>query len=282
MLVGPAFWLSPDILISPLTNIGAYTTQLEAGETYIVRCILHNRGDLAVPSAKVELFLTDPSLGFDTRYAQNLTLGNVPSTWVTPDGSAATEFRWTVSPSEAGHKCLFARAFSFSPEDLPVDDYALDPRVDRHVAQQNLNIVGQAQAFSFALIHAPVARLRIALRPLQRDEFLRLNHPVVADVTPFDDVPQRGWGRLAQIELDDRGEGEVFVEPTREGVQVIAKGREGEPGEKEPRPHRSSFRMQVPDLGLQPGQAVGLEVTAVDEDDEKLGAFGGITLVIVG
>lgn len=276
-----AFWRSPDIEISPITNVGAPTTQLEAGETYLVRCTLHNRGDVAVPSAKVELFLTDPSLGFDTRYAENLTLGKVPATWVAPDGSASTVFRWTISPAEAGHKCLFARTFSFSPLDLPTSDYTLDPRTDRHVAQQNLDIVGQAQSYSFKLIHQPVARMRIDLRPLQPDELLRLRHPVAADLTPAAEVPQRGWGELAQIELEDRGEGDVSVEVTREGAQVIAEGQEGE-GEKHPRPHRSSLRLTVPDLGLRPGEAAGLDITAVDERDEELGPVGGLTLVIVG
>ena len=280
---GITFWRSPDIQLSPVTNVAAYTTQLEAGETYLVRCALHNRGDVAVPSAKVELYLTDPSLGFDTRYAQNLTLGNVPAaTWVTPGGSAAAEFRWTVPPTQAGHKCLFARTFSFSPLDLPVTDYALDPRTDRHVAQQNLNIVGQAQSFAFKLIHAPIARMRIDLRWLHRDEVLRLRHPVLADVTPAEKMPEGGWGRLVQIELEEPT-GEVSLEGTREGVLVIAEGREAKSAEKEPRPRCSSFRMTVPDLGLEPGQAVGLDVTAVDEHDKKeLGPVGGITLVIVG
>src|SRR5215208_663731 len=96
-------WHSPDITLSPVTAVGAYTTSLVAGETYLIRCWLRNRGDLAVPSAKVELFLTDPSLGFDTRFATRLTLGNVPSAWVGSGASAAAEFVYTVPPAESGH-----------------------------------------------------------------------------------------------------------------------------------------------------------------------------------
>lgn len=278
---GITFWRSPDIQISPVTNIAAYTTELEAGETYIVRCALRNRGDVAVPSAKVELFLTDPSLGFDTRYAQNLTLGKVPATWVAPGATASTVFQWTVSPSESGHKCLFARAFSFSPVDLPASVYALDPRTDRHVAQKNLNIAKQAQNFSFQIIHPPVARMRIELRALQRDELLRLCEPALAEVAPAAKWPERGWGSLAKIELEDRGEGKVSIELTPEGALLIAEG-ERQGGEKEPLPHRTRLRMTVPDLGLKPGEAVGLDITAVDESNEELGPVGGITLVIVG
>jgi hypothetical protein len=45
---------------------------------------------------------------------------------------------------------------------------------------------------------------------------------------------------------------------------------------------RSMFTMTVPDIGLQAGQAVGLDVTSVDENREPPEVIGGITLVIVG
>ena len=86
------FWLSPDITASPISSLGAYTQTLNAGETYALTCAVRNRGDLAVPSAKVEFWLTDPSLGFDTRYATHLTLGRVPSTWVNAYGSSQVTF----------------------------------------------------------------------------------------------------------------------------------------------------------------------------------------------
>lgn len=44
----------------------------------------------------------------------------------------------------------------------------------------------------------------------------------------------------------------------------------------------STFAMTVPDLGLQPGEAVGLVVTSVDENSDQPDVVGGITLVIVG
>src|SRR5687767_11091597 len=49
---GVDHWRSPDITLSPVTSVSAYTTSLNAGETYLIRCALRNRGDLAVPSAK--------------------------------------------------------------------------------------------------------------------------------------------------------------------------------------------------------------------------------------
>jgi hypothetical protein len=314
---GIPYWRSPDITLSPVTGVGAYTTTLNAGDTYLIRCVLRNRGDLGVPSAKVELFLTDPTLGFDTRFATNLTLGKVPSAWVGSGASAAAEFAYTVPPTESGHKCLFARTFSLSPLELPIDDFQLDPRLDRHVAQQNLNIVAQAQAFSFNLIHAPNARLRIELRALEPEELLGLRHPVLADVRPATDFPRRGWGQLTGIELKEPGGGEVALTRTHEGVGVHSKDPQGldlgaqrelnvavrdvlqaiAAGKTRMAEHRelfakframsgqarrSIFAMTVPDLGLASGQAVGLDISGLDDNLDPPEVFGGITLVIVG
>lgn len=313
---GIAHWRSPDITLSPLTSPSTYTTSLVAGDSYLIRCWLRNRGDLAVPSAKVELFLTDPTLGFDTRFATNLTLGNVPSTWVGSGANAAAEFAYTVPPTESGHKCLFARTFSFSPLELPIDDHQLDPRIDRHIAQQNLNIVGQSQAYSFGLVHAPNARLRVELRALEPEELFGLRHPVLADVKPAAEFPRHGWGRLTRLELMEPG-GDVTLREVREGVGVVSTSREGfdlgtqlelntavwealrwinaggsrmanqrdlfaKFREMNAQQRRSVFTMTIPDLGLQADQAVGLDLTSVDENRERPEVIGGITLVIVG
>ena len=314
---GIVHWHSPDVTLSPITGVGAYTTSLNAGETYVIRCALRNRGDIGVPSAKVELFLTDPTLGFDTRFATNLTLGQVPSTWVAANTNAAVEFAYTVPPTESGHKCLFARAFSFSPLDLPIDDFGLDPRLDRHVAQQNLNIVGSSQAYSFGMVHLPNARLRIHLRALEREELLMLRHPVLADVEIAREFPRQGWGRLSRLELREPGGGDLSVREAPEGLVIDARDPDGvrpdvqrevrtavrdvlravDAGETRLANHRdllarfrrmnaearrSTFAMTVPDIGLQPRQAVGLEITGIDDTLGEADVFGGITLVIVG
>lgn len=314
---GVVHWHSPDITLSPLTGVGAYTATLNAGDTYLIRCSLRNRGDIGVPSAKVELFLTDPTLGFDTRFATNLTLGRVPSAWVAADANAGVEFAYTVPPTESGHKCLFARAFSFSPLELPIDDFQLDPRLDRHVAQQNLNIVGQSQAYGFAMVHAPNARVRIHLRALEPEALLALRHPVLGDVTPAREFPRRGWGRLAKVGLAKPGGGEVVVREDADGLHVEAQDPEGlhlasqrelnsavrdvlrainaektrmadhrdlfaKFRQMNAQARRSTFALTVPDIGLQPRQAVGLEITAIDENADNPEVFGGITLVIVG
>jgi hypothetical protein len=310
-------WRSPDVLLSPASSVGAYTTTLKAGDAYLVQVALRNRGDLAVPSAKVELYLTDPTLGFDTRFAANLTLGKVPTAWVPSGGSEKASFLWTVPPTQSGHKCLFARTFSFSPLDLPIDDYALDPRIDRHVAQQNLNIEAQAMPFQFNLIHAPQARMRIEMHAMTPTEFLGLRHPVLADVTPATDFPSRGLLRRAQVEPLRIGSADANIKQDERGMSLEFFDQEGADLDKQRAlkgkvwevaaavsagaerfsQHRellkefrqmnaqarlTTFAMKVPDLGLQPGQAVGVEITAIDENLDTPMLAGGITLVIVG
>lgn len=315
---GKVFWLSPDIAISPITNLAAYTETLTAGETYALTCAVRNRGDLAVPSAKVEFWLTDPSIGFDTRYASHLTLGAVPATWVDAYGSNSVTFAWTVPPAESGHKCLFARVFSFSPLDLPVDDYHLDPTIDRHIAQQNLNIVAQGQPFMFNAIHPPNAEWAIEFVPLAPDALLALRHPVLADFAPSRDVPREGWTERTGIELSDsdargvdmaRENDRVFLfanDPeaadtgtlrelrlmVRDAMAEIAAGKARSADHRDlfakfrevnGPARRSTFKMQAPELGLGPGQAAAVHIRAVDEGG--LGAedvLGGLTMLVVG
>ena len=312
------FWLSPDMRVSPITNLAAYTQTLNAGETYALTCAVRNRGDLGVPSAKVEFWLTDPSLGFDTRYATHLTLGAVPATWVNAYGSGQVTFAYTVPPTESGHKCLFARVFSFSPLDLPLDDFRLDPPLDRHIGQLNLNIVGQGQPFMFNAIHAPNAEWAVQFVPLAAEELLALRHPVLADVTPAPEFPRDSWTERTRIELADSDARGVDVARENDRVFLFANDPEGvdlgtqrelrlavrdalaeiAAGKARPAAHRdlfakfrdvgretrrSVFKMEAPDLGLAPGQAAAVHLRATDRElGDNDAALGGITLIVVG
>jgi hypothetical protein len=309
------FWRSPDVTLSPLTNLGAFVTTLNAGETYLVRINLRNRGDIPAPSAKVELFLVTPSLGFSTQFATKITLGNVPSVFVPSLGAATAQFLYTVPADLSGHRCLFARVFSFSPLDLPIDDFALDPRIDRHVAQQNLDIVGQAMAYSFNLVHQPNAKIRIALRAFGGEDLLALRHPILGELVPAKEFPRRGWGRIAPIH-PRKVAGEFDISEAEDGLTLFTKGdgmgldeqrkltqemrrvlAEIDAGKAKASSHKelfaqfrkmnagatqSTFTMKIPDLNLQKGQAIGLDITATDENLAEDQIFGGITLIIAG
>ena len=65
--------------------------------------------------------------------------------------------------------------------DLPVDDYHLSPPFDRHVAQFNLNIIAQSSAYSFNLIHLPIAIERISFMSMTLDQVMLLCHSFLAD-----------------------------------------------------------------------------------------------------
>lgn len=177
---GAVFWLSPDIRIRPLSGSGSYTTTLEAGRAYDVEVLVGNRGDLPVPSAKVELYLTDPTLGFDTRFATRIGVG---STWVPGTGSGKVNVPYIVPSNIAGHKCMFARVFSFSPLDLPLEDTSLDPTLDRHVAQLNLTIVdgGSPTPLIVNVVHQPNFQGTIAFKPATLQQLLATAHPILGE-----------------------------------------------------------------------------------------------------
>lgn len=220
---GTVFWLSPDIRIRPMSGPGSYTTTLEAGRAYNVEVLLRNRGDLPVPSAKVELYLTDPSLGFDTRFAKRIGIG---STWVPGVSSGVVNIPFIVPGSEAGHKCMFARVFSFSPLDVPLDDTSLSPPVDRHVAQLNLNIIGGApMPLIVNFVHQPNFQGTLAFRPVLLQELIATAHPILADkqFVESEGLPAR-LIRSARFERIDGGPHEISVDSNGETIKVKSSG----------------------------------------------------------
>lgn len=172
----PMFWVSPDLRVAPLSDVGAPTRTLNAGSSYRLTAVLRNRGDLMIPAAKVEFWLVTPSLGFDTRFATRL---GVAQGRVQAHGATEVSIDYAVPPTLAGHFCLFARAFSFSPLDIPVSDTALDPRIDRHVAQQNLTIIGQAQSLTIDWVHRRNAEELLELAVMPAEQRLALRHELV-------------------------------------------------------------------------------------------------------
>ena len=304
------FWLSPDLRISPLTGLGAYTQTLEAGKTYSIACVVRNRGDVAAPSAKVEFFLADPTIGMDTRFAKRLGVG---STWIAPRGSGEVRTLYTVPANEAGHKCLFGRVFSFSPLDLPIDDFQLDPRVDRHIGQLNLNIVPQSTALTFQWIHQPNANDTIELRSAPLADLLALGHPALGDFKLSEGRELTARLRRALFKLIEDDGGKVSLERTRTGIQLISKGKGPSAVEQRKVSNRldkalqaiqkgakpSEFseifiasrklnraaarhllQLELPSFGLRKGQATAIHLQGLDGNTGQ--PKGGITLLITG
>lgn len=188
-----AYWRSPDVVVSPVSSLNSYTTELNAGTLYNIKCLVHNKGDLNVPSAKVEFYLVTPSLGFDTRYGKKL---GIASTWVNCYSSSEVNIRYLVEPSDAGHKCLFARVFSFSPLDIPLHDTLLNPIQDRHIGQKNLNIAAQSTQLNLNILHMPQARLSVKFVSLSKEQVLAIRHPVAADFRIIDKPREKAQFRL--------------------------------------------------------------------------------------
>lgn len=319
---GPeVFWNSPDITLSPVAAATAYTKTLEAGQTYLLECTVRNRGDLMVPSANVEFFLANPTLGFSTKFAKKI---GVSSGWVDAMGATKVGLRYQVPGTEGGHKCVFARVFSFAPADLPLDDYQLLPVHDRHVAQLNLMIVPQGTVFHFELIHPLNAMEHIALVPLDPSQLLALRHPFLAEfeVNQYaahqmvgqlqpEVLPANQDGPMAEVRLhqDFQNQGYFssfsFHSQHPEGIdvqrqaeitqQTLAALRELEAGQARPSVFREIFRnyrllgeqaqqtrfaLHIPYFGLQPNQAVGIQIRNVNSLTQE--PKGGITLIITG
>lgn len=308
---GTVFWLSPDIRIRPITGVGSYTQTLEAGRTYDVEVQLRNRGDLAVPSAKVELFLTDPTIGFDTRFADKIGLS---SNWVPGIGSGKVNISYTVPSSAAGHKCMIARTFSLSPLEMPLDDTNLNPMLDRHVAQLNLNILAAGAPMQFNIIHQPNFEGRVELRPAALQDLMATGHPALAAMryVEFKELPA---GLLREMRFEHISGDREAVSLKHDGRALRFRSRGDGPslseqkeiaalresalkaiGSGEAKPSafkdvfaahrklgksvaRDTFMMETPKLRLAEGQASAVNLQITSSLGELL---GGITLLLIG
>jgi hypothetical protein len=303
----PMFWLSPDLRVAPLSHLGARTTELTAGATYRLTATVRNRGDLPVPSAKVEFYLGNPSLGFDTRFASKL---GVAAGRVQAYGASEVSLDYVVPPSLSGHRCLFARVFAFSPLDVPVDDYALDPRIDRHIAQLNLNIVTSGSTLAVDWIHRRTAAERLEIVPMTAAMVRAVR---MEAVTAFSLQKAALWDEV-QGGLDFKvvaGEGATIeTKRTETGLELLSVDRDSvsldrqaeltkavlqalkgrEIGRGDAAKYRELFReyramtaqsvrttvaFTLPDAGLKTGQAVALNVIRRSlATGEALGGIG--------
>lgn len=303
-----AYWRSPDLNVSPISSLNSYTTELNVGTLYNIKCLVHNRGDLMAPSAKVEFWLVTPSLGFDTRFAKKLGLG---STWVDCYGSAEVNIQYLIPPSDAGHRCLFARVFSFSPLDIPVHDTMLNPIPDRHIGQKNLNIAAQASQMQLNIMHMPQAQLTVNFVPLNREAILALRHPSAADFRILDyDGGTAGFKmdfaeRMVNAKIDFQngaarfafnGEGKFSMEEQKridnemkrinkliqsgEAKASRFKAQIAEYRQMNLENTMTALKLQVPNLGLRKGEMTGFDIVATNDINGEV--FGGITLLVIG
>ncbi|MDB5263938.1 MAG: hypothetical protein JWQ14_3221 [Adhaeribacter sp.] len=261
------FWNSPDISFMPVTGTTPLTTnELRAGESYLVRCHLHNRGDVTVPYPKVEFWLTDPSLGFDTRFSSYVGVTQMNGLLLA-NGVGEAQFVYRVPPEESGHKCFFARTFSFSPLDKPHDVYALDPVTDRHIGQKNLNIVAQATAYRFNLIHMANTEEIIQFVPLTTKEIIGLGTPALGKLQFIENRSAAIFYRQ-EIKLLHPNQN-VHVKNEQEGFRISAQG-EG-PGVREQAKIMQAFTNAIKRIGA--GKAKPSEFKELFAEKRKMNDF---------
>lgn len=310
----PVFWLSPDLRVAPLSNLGAPTRELVAGGTYRFTAVVRNRGDLIVPSAKVEFWLVTPTLGFDTRFAVKI---GVAADRVMAFSATEVSVDYTVPPTVSGHRCLFARVFSFAPLDIPVDDFALNPVIDRHVAQQNLDIVASGESFVLDWVHHRNAMEAFEIVPMDATALRMVRRMEVVPPT-LTTRPGDGWAALiGEIGIDfgrpDTPGVDIDVSRTEAGLQLVSKDPEavaieqqgaltkqvqsliaaleaGRPVDGDARKLlaeyramtgqtvRSQVKLAIPDFGLKPGR--GLPLNLVRRDMTTGEIIGGVGLII--
>jgi hypothetical protein len=308
---GVTFWLSPDINISPISQLGDFTTELEAGKSYNIGTRLHNRGDLIVPFPKVEFFLTDPTLGFNTTVASYLGVTQLPA-MLLPASNDEANFLYQVPSTEAGHKCLFARTYSFSPLDKPFDLNMLDPRLDRHIAQKNLNFVPQNTPYAFNVVHQPKASETIAFAPVSRDQVFAIQHPTLRNLKVSN---LRNAELLQKIKIELTGDTGANLSRSRGSWTLKAAGRKGPSLDQQSNllkrteaivrevnngkttfaSHKreleafremnkavvkTSLRITIPDFGLAKGAAAAFNIINTNNLNGEI--KGGITVVVIG
>lgn len=147
-----AMWKSPDINIA--LPDGTRTLEAVAGVSNNVEVIVNNAGGITATDVYVDAFVNDPSTVITPA-----TVIPIGGGYVTVPGysSAGITFPWTPTDSDAGHRCLLARASLIIPSDTYADGLIFDRQGDRHVAQRNMQVISMKKkkkiTFGFAIVN---------------------------------------------------------------------------------------------------------------------------------
>lgn len=270
---GQVFWVSPDVELFDSNGVRVPTSTIRAGEAYSIEVVVNNAGDRDCYSCAVEIFLTNPALGFQVSTAK--VLGNQLIS-VPRMSTGTARFPFTATADMLGHRCLFARVASFITNDLPSDWSGLHANVDRHLGQQNLDIVQQGTTYSFDVHLATVVRGKnlaltmkpnLAMAPEIRlpaiGRYLVADRPIAAN---FDVV------RRPRVVLGGAGGRPRRLTPLKREAPdhwTFKSDTEGE-----------TMQMAIPQLGLRPNEMVPMELRLTDPETGNV--IGGITLLVVG
>lgn len=270
---GQVFWVSPDVELFDAGGVRVPTSTIRAGEAYTIEVVVTNSGDRDCHSCSVELFLTNPALGFQVATA---TVLGTQLAFVPRMSTAAVRFAFTATTEMVGHRCLFARVASFITNDLPSDWSGLNANLDRHLGQQNLDIVQQGTTYNFN-VHLPVQlkgkNLALTMKP----------NPALAPQIRLPVI-----GRYLVAERPIAAAFEIKRPVVRPPDPVRGRPRRGTALTNEALDHWTlksdadveAMQMAIPNLGLQPNEMVPMELRLSDPASGNV--IGGITLLVVG
>lgn len=301
---GIIFCLSPDIELYKDGVLVDTTNPLVANTAYTVQVTITNDGDLDCHSCTVDLYLCNLSVGFTVNGGQNL---GVLNTQVMAHSKTTVEFPFTTTTDMSGHRCMFARVYSLITNDYPADFVNFNTYGDRHIAQQNLNIVKQGESFDFNLdwkFRKERPRLEVLLKP-DRTLFKKnvnlqgkykeavreidpgkfyLSRDIKTEAKP-EIITKPGLNTKPGIQLKPgitgkpmKGEIKPRVEPiiTREKISYLDQGKwlhQFDSG-------INKIKVDVPMLGLKENEAVPMSFTVKDPETGEI--IGGITVLVVG
>jgi len=145
---GTRYWDSPDIELYDSNNNLIPTNKLNKNESYTINVLVHNDGDMTCNTCTVDLFICDPTIGFNR---VNATQIGIQSIIVLGHNTEVASFNFIPTVENLGHQCLFSRAYSYVNGDLPDSGDIFSTSTDRHIGQQNLNVINQGTKFEFLL-----------------------------------------------------------------------------------------------------------------------------------
>lgn len=271
---GNIYWLSPDIEIYKDGVLVDTAFPLQPGIGYTVRVTVRNDGDMDCSSCITDLFITHPTIGFSVNNMSRigLTSGLVPA-----HSFKDFDFPFIAVEDMCGHKCLFARAYSLSSNDFPEDWDNFYSYYDRHIAQQNINVVREEETvgFNVEIGRIPTARLFdirvnkhtknfIKDKSINRKFSINTMKTVPFEAFEIKKLEQRG--KIIKNKVPSLIPRDVKRVDKTLWRESLAAGK-------------NKMNLKIPILGLKSGEAVPIEVLVNDPDTGKV--IGGITWLVI-
>jgi hypothetical protein len=300
---GTAYWNSPDIELYDSAGTLIPTNQLVLNQHFTINVLVHNEGDMTCNSCIVELFICNPSIGFDRAHATQI---GIQTTSVMGHHTATVSFPFTPGNENLGHQCLFARAYSYVSADMPISANQFNPPVDRHCGQQNLSIINQGTSFEFMVFQAKniepqkltlkltqnkaplkghklieINRFEPTAKPIQVNQFKFLKNissdkKIVQTKNVINEIPEKNiFIRLFKYILS------LFTKKktdTVQNIEMIAVGNNT--WKQEFTGVQNKVTLKIPELSLGKNEATQFEIEMINEKTGE--SIGGLTIIVKG